>query len=485
MAASAEAYFNLGESYRRAGKLEAAIDAYRNAVQLAPGFAEAHASLGGTLGMLGRFDEAIAACTAAVRLQPGHVPARNSLGLALQGRGRTDEAIAAFRQAIAIKPDHAFSHNNLGSALQAAGRLDDAVAAFAQAVRLQPNFVYAANNLGNALQECGRVDEALAAFGHALRLDPSHPNVHWNFAMALLLKGDFARGWLEYEWRLKCADCPARKFSQPMWDGADLGGRTILLHAEQGLGDAIQFARYAALVAARGGRVILECQPALVRLFKTLEGVEHVIAMGEGLPAFDVHCPLLSLPRAFATRLETVPTSMPYLRADAKTVEMWREKIGDHPARLKVGLAWAGSRSNPNDRNRSVTPRQLAPLTGVPGIQFFSLQKGQPGEPADVACKELGLIDYTRELHDFAETAGLISNLDLVITIDTSVAHLAGAMGKRVWVLLPFAPDWRWMLGRADSPWYPTMRLFRQPARGDWAATIEAVRQALESWATE
>lgn len=482
--AVAEAHFNLGDAYRRTGKLEQALGCLRNALRLKPNFAEAHASLGGTLGMMGRFGEAIAACTTAVRLQPDHVPARNNLGLALQGAGRHHEAIAAFTQAVAVKPDYAPSHNNLGTALQAAGRLEEAIAAFDRAVRLQPTYVPAHNNLAIALQAAGRADAALNAFAAAIRLDPGQANVHWNHALALLINGDFDRGWAEHEWRLKCKESPSRHHSKPMWDGTNLAGKTILLHAEQGMGDAIQFVRYAPLVAGRGGRVVLECHPPLARLFRTLPGVEQVIAMGEPLPAFDVHCPLLSLPHVFHTRLDSIPSPSPYLHADANLAQTWREKLRPYAGRLKVGLVWAGSRSNPNDGKRSLRPEQLAPLAGVAGVQFFSLQKVAPGEPSTTVPRELPLIDYTAELNDFADTAGLLANLDMVVTVDTAAAHLAGTMGREVWVMLPFAPDWRWMLGRSDSPWYASMRLFRQPTIGDWHGTINAVREALATRAT-
>jgi len=300
----------------------------------------------------------------------------------------------------------------------------------------------------------------------------------------LLLQGDFKRGWQEHEWRWKCRDYPSpqRNFAQPLWDGSALERRTLLLHTEQGLGDAIQFIRYLPLVAQRGGKIIIECQAELRRLFQTMLEKCPIVVRGDPLPAFDLHCPLLSLPLIFGTTLENIPQTVPYLHADAQDVKKWRERLDEHSPHLKMGLVWAGSPTNKNDRSRSIKLQSLAPLGQVPGVRLLSLQKGAAAAEAKTPPMGMELVDYTQELTDFADTAALIANLDLLISVDTAVVHLAGAMGKLVWTLLPFSPDWRWLLERENSPWYPTMRLFRQQVIGDWDNVITRVASALQLW---
>jgi hypothetical protein len=391
--------------------------------------------------------------------------------------GRVIEAIAAYRRAVALNPDMPEAWLNLGNALKEGGQLDEAVAAYRRAVAVKPGYALGHSNLGYLLREKGRLDEAVAACRQAIEIDPEHSGAHSNLALALLVQGHFAEGWEAYEWRWKAEGfgTAARDFGRPRWDGGALEGRTVLLHAEQGLGDALQFIRYLPLVQERGGKAIIECQPALQRLFGTMAGDVPVIAKGAALPAFDVHCPLLSLPRIFATDLANMPGDVPYLRADAAEASAWSDRLAAHPPGFRVGLVWAGNPNHTNDRNRSLKPASLLPLGAVKGVRFFSLQKGTGAEGRDGLPAGLELSDVAGELGDFADTAALIANLDLVITADTATAHLAGAMGRPVWTLLPFAPDWRWLLGREDSPWYPTMRLFRQAAIGDWPPVIARV----------
>jgi len=307
------------------------------------------------------------------------------------------------------------------------------------------------------------------------------PDGHWNLALALLVQGHFPEGWEEYEWRWKTKGLlsPRQLLPQPLWDGRPLAGRAILLHAEQGLGDTIQFIRYLPLVAQRGGRVIVECQPELQRLVQAMTPDIPVLARGQPLPDFAFQCPLLSLPKALGTTLATIPATVPYLHADAQNVQMWRDRLAGHGSALKVGLIWAGNPHHKNDRNRSVKLASLAPLAQVPGVQFYSLQKGAAAAQAKTPPPGMDLIDRTDDLQDFADTAAMIANLDLVIAVDTSVVHLAGALAKPVWTLLPYCPDWRWLLKRQDSPWYPTMRLFRQPEIGDWDSVIQQLAAAL------
>ena len=307
-----------------------------------------------------------------------------------------------------------------------------------------------------------------------------------SLALALLLQGRFAEGWEAYESRRqirRIARDPG--FVQPFWDGSPLGGRRILLTSEQGFGDTIQFVRYAPLVAARGGRVLLQCKPELKRLLAGQCGIEQVVTPGDATPAFDVWCLLMSLPHLLGTTLQTIPAQVPYLTPDPHLIDKWGKRTAHEPAGLKVGLVWAGGAHNKNDRVRSLSLGALAPLAQVPGVRFYSLQKGAASDQARTPPAGMEMTDWTPELADFADTAALVANLDLVISVDTAVAHLAGAIGKPVWVLLPLSPDFRWLLNRDDSPWYPTVRLFRQPTRGDWASVIERVRRALHQLSSE
>ena len=421
----------------------------------------------------GRLSEAAAAARAAVELAPGLPEAHLNLGNALNGLERSDEAVAALERAVALRPGDGKAHSALGYALETLDRLPDAEAACRRATDLSPGLGEAWANLGRVLNEQGRTRAARAAYAAAARARPATPKDPWNLALALLLNGFLAEGFAEYEWRWLYDGFPSprRRFAQPVWTGEPLAGRTILLHAEQGLGDAIQFARYAPLVAKRGGRVVLEAHAPLRRLLLGLDGVTALATLGGPLPDFDVHCPLLSLPRLVGS----IPADVPYLAAGVDAAAGWRARLGGG---MKIGLVWAGNPGHANDRNRSLPLAALAPLLNTPGVRFFSLQKElRPGDRAILA--EHGVTDLAPDLGDFADTAAALEALDLLVTVDTSVAHLAGALGRPVWLLLPFLPDWRWMTGRTDSPWYPTMRLFRQGRRGDWPGVVERVAAAL------
>jgi Tetratricopeptide repeat/Glycosyltransferase family 9 (heptosyltransferase) len=369
------------------------------------------------------------------------------------------------------------SFYNLGNSLADNRQLDEAVTAYRQAIALRPDYLQAVANLGNALTRLGRYHEAIEIYERAIAINPDHPFAHFNMATVLLTLGNFERGWAEHEWRIKAAGSPTDWHTKfPRWTGDDLNGRRILLHSEQGRGDTIQFVRYIPLIAQRGGRVVLGCPPELGRLLRNVSGVKQLIH-GAPLPQFDVHCPLPSLPLVFQTTLLTIPSTVPYLTVDPTLSQRWRARLADD-RRLKVGLAWAGSPTHGNDRNRSIMLMTLSPLLNIPGIRFFSLQVGAAGEPARRLPASV-ITDFTNELTDFADTAALVEHLDLIISVDTAVAHLAGALGKAVWVLLPFVPDWRWMLDRDDSPWYPTMRLFRQARLGDWSVPMQRMTREL------
>ena len=485
----APAHSNLGVALERLGRSEEAAAAFQRAIDLAPDYAEAYSNLGRSLESLNRIDAAISAHERTVQLKPESAPLLCNLGNALQSKKQTDRAIAILRRAIQLDPRLAEAHNNLANALSDRGDAGDAIASYREALRLRPDYADAMSNLAGALIDHGKLDEPEGLLRRAIEIDPQFPDAHWNLAIFLLLGGDFERGLPEYEWRWKVRNVMrgSPRIPQPPWDGRELNGRTILLHTEQGAGDAIQFIRYTSMVAARGGRIILRCPIELKRLFAQIPEIERIIDPNEPLPDFDAHCPLLSLPLAFGTDLRSIPAPVPYLRADPSLAEAWKTKLiakgdttlyikGRVPFSRKIGLAWSGAAIHVNDRNRSTMLGSFAPLSDVKNAAFYSLQKGEAAKHPPPAG--LAIADFTSELNDFADTAALIENLDLVITVDTSVAHLAGAMGKPVWVILPCNPDWRWMYDRTDSPWYPTMRLFRQGGPEDWAAVIgEVVRR--------
>ena len=462
------AWSNLGVVYRLAGKGSEAVAAFRKAIELGPHSSIAHDNLGIALREDGQLDASLVAHQRAVELQPNSAIIHNHLSVALKAMGRLDDAVAASLTAVALDPNDADAYCTLGSGLAELDRVDDAIAAFRKAIALRPEFGGAWTNLGMSLGDKGSFAQSLEACQKAADVDPADPIMHLNLGVALLRMGAFERGWVEYEWRWLCTSVyPPRPFNQPRWDGRPLEGKTIFLHADQGLGDTLQFIRYVPLVCGRGGRVLLGCDAPLRRLLESAPGIERIFSDGENIAAFDVHCPVASLPAIFATTAETIPAHVPYLRAKPRLAEEWRRKLAPFAGQYKVGLVWAGRPAHRNDKNRSLALAQLAPLA-ADGITFFSLQKGAAAAQADNPPAAMRLFDMTNDLFDMADTAGLIENLDLVISVDTSVAHLAGAMGKPVWTLLPLNPDWRWMLEREDSPWYPTMRLFRQRTAGEW-----------------
>ena len=459
-------------------KLDAARG-YMRALQLQPGFFEAAFNLAVVLQEMGQGEEAIACYRQALHLKPNYAPAWGNLGVALRDAGQNRDAIDCFHQALGCEPEAPDVLNNLGNALRAEEESALAIACFHAALRRSPANAGIMANLGNALREVGRVDEAAETLQHAIQLQPDYAEAHWDLAAIRLLQGDFARGFAEYEWRWRRADFPPRQFTAPLWGGERLTGRTLLVHAEQGAGDAIQFVRFVSALAARGARVVLECPRALAALFESVGGVQRVIVRGDPLPEFDWHVPLLSLPHRLGAGMDLLAASVPYLRPPLGRQVPLPPTRRDHPAALRVGLAWCGNPQHKNDRRRSMSVAALEPLFTVTGAAFYSLQVAPTAECAGEAANRDALIGLEHLIHDFADTAALMAQLDLVISVDTSVAHLAGALGCPVWVLLPFAPDWRWLLERDDNPWYPTMRLFRQPAPGDWTSVVQQVRSAL------
>ncbi len=478
----AEAHNNLGAALREQGQLAEAVTQCQEALRLKPDFAEAHNNLGNALWEQGQLAEAVARYQEALRLNPDYAEAHSNLGNALKEQGRLAEAVAQCREALRLEPDYAEAHLNLGNALKDQGQLTEAVARYQEALRLKPDYAEAHNNLGTVLHYQGQLAEAVSQYQEAHRLKPDYAEAHLNRALAWLLAGDFERGWPEYEWRWQCKDFPSskRSFSQPLWDGSSLAGRTILLHAEQGLGDTIQFVRYAPLVKRRGGTVILECQSALLRLLQSCAGVDRLLAKGSSLPHFDVHAPLLSLPGILGTTLSTIPAEVPYLFDDANLVEHWRQELS-HLRGFKIGIAWQGSLRYKADRQRSCRRAVFAPLARLEGVHLISLQKGTGAEQLVDDANPFSVTDLGSDFDEvsgpFMDTAAVMQQLNLVVSVDTAVAHCAGALGVPVWVALPFAPHWTWMLQREDSPWYPTMRLFRQKQWGDWDEVFGASRR--------
>ena len=513
-----EAQSNRASCLRLLGQNEEALAAYNKAVVLAPDNAELLNYRGSTLRDLQRPAEAIASFDRAIALKPDYVEALIGRGNAMQELQRNAEALADFDRAIAIKPDFAEAYSNRGNVLRDLNRREKALASFAQAIALKPGYDGAYNNRGNVLLDLNRHADALADYDRAIELAPDNTDAlvnrsnaltnlgrfaealesceraialkldlaeaHWNKALTSLLLGDFERGWPAYEWRWRRnAESGHRDFSQPLWLGEQpLRGKTILLHAEQGFGDAIQFVRYVPLVAAEGARVILEVPNGLKPMLTGFNGVSTLVGRNESLPAFDVHCPLLSLPLAFKTTLAGIPASIPYLHAPPERVAAWRERLPPEGG-LRVGVAWSGKPTHKNDHNRTIALSRLAPLLAQEGCEFICLQNEFRDADRPLLARLPQLRCPGEAFVDFADTASVMASLDLVITVDTAIAHLAGALGKPVWILLSHVLDWRWLVGREDSPWYPTARLFRQPMNGDWEGVIGRVQPALAALA--
>jgi len=478
-----EPHFNLGNAFRTQGRSAEAIARLEQAVRLRPDYAEAHYNLGSALAEQGRLAEAVRSYREALRCQPDSPEAHYNLGNVLNQMGNVQDAAASFGEALRWRPGYVGAHNNLGLALAAQGQFAEAMVCYREALRHEPDLAEAHYNVGNALIQMGNVQEAETCYLEALRHGPDLPGAHLGLSTLWLLLGNFEQGWPEYEWRWQMKDFPSSPRSQPKWDGRLLDGKTILLHAEQGLGDTLQFIRYAAVVKQRGGTVVAECQPSLLGVLAGCPGIDQLVREGEPLPACDVQAPLLSLPGLCGTALATIPAEVPYLVAYRSRVEHWRDRLAAVSG-FKVGICWQGYPGHKNDRRRSVPLEQFVPLAEVPGLRLVSLQKGPGSEQWTALAGHwpvAGLPGQAEEPSEgWVDTAALVCALDLVITVDTAVAHLAGALGVPVWVALPFSPDWRWLLGRADSPWYPTMRLFRQTRLGHWSDVFERIAAELQ-----
>ena len=484
----AEVYNNLSIALKAMGKLDEAVESCRQALRLEPGFTEAYFNLANAMRDQDRCDEAIANYRCALSIDPDYAEAYNNLGILLNDLGRPEEAAENYRRAIELKADYAEAHNNIGIVLRDRGRLAEAIAYYEQVIQLDPHFFEAYYNLGNALKELGRCDEAIENYQRAIQIKPGYAQAHWNRSHAYLLKGDFVNGWQGYEWRrnpeLEILTYPHRHH-QPRWDGSDFAGKRLLVYCEQGLGDSLQFMRYLPMVKARGGTVIFEAWKPLHGILLDSANVDHLLELSFEQKTdadFDLHISLMDLPALFGTTLETIPADVPYVLPNPQKVGHWRTRL-DNPG-LKVGIVWAGSPEHGNDHNRSCPLEMFAPLAAINRVKLHGLQKGEAAGQVERLSQVVAIENLSEDLHDFADTAAAVENLDLVISVDTAPAHLAGAMGKPTWTLLPFAPDWRWMLERAESPWYPTMRLFRQERWGDWNSVFDRVTEELRTLAT-
>jgi len=516
------AFNNLGEVCRALGRPDDAERCYRQALALKPDYAEAHNNLGNALLELGRPDDAEQCYRRALALKPDYAGAHGNLGTALLDLGRPEEAEECYRRALALTPDSAEGHNNLGNALLDLGRPDDAEQCYRRALALKPDYAQACTNLGNALLDLGQPEQGLESYRRALVLKPDYAEAYynlgkalqdagelqaaeqayrqatalkgdyamayWNLSLLRLLHGDYAEGFRLYEKRFTGGDrkvfakmnaCLDQLRGYPRWDGEVLGGLSLLVVAEQGLGDNLMTMRYLPLIGQqRPGRLLVYCEQPLQRVIQCLPGVDEVIAMTESLPfgRFGRYCPMMSLPYVFKTSTASIPRSVPYLRVPDEIKKHWRERLADVPG-MKVGLAWAGKPSYRENATRSIPLRQLSPLLALEGVQAVSLQKGEGAREA----RDVGrnILDWMDECGDLLDTAALVDQLDLVISVDTSVAHLAGALGKPVWLLNRFGSEWRWLLDREDSPWYPGMRIFRQERQGEWDSVIRRLATEL------
>ena len=512
-AGNASAHMNLGLALKALGQVDEALAAYARAVALRPDYAQAHNNAAVALQESGRWEDALASFDKAIECQPDYAQAHYNRGVLLQLQGRSDDALASYQMAIEIQPAFPDAFNNRGVVFQEIQRFDAALADFNQALALAPNYAQAwynlahtlaqldrfeeslasydkaiacaplhaqaFNNRGLVLQALGQTELAIASYERAIQIAPDYADAYWNKSLELLLAGNFEQGWSFYEWRWKrdTFTSPKRNFAQQLWLGeVPLQGKTILLHAEQGLGDSIQFCRYAQLVKSRGARVLLEVPGTLVGLLASLEGVDLLIPKGATLPDFDYHCPLLSLPLALKTRVDSIPSHSAYLQSNASKRESWIYRLGGG-TKARIGLVWSGNSLDKEDRHRSIPLAEL--LAYLPkGPTYVCLQKELRASDRE-ALESSGIPFFGDALDDFSDTAALCDCMDLVISVDTSVAHLAGALGKPTWIVLPFAPDWRWMLHRQDSPWYPAAKLYRQERDRRWNPVLERLRDDL------
>ena len=480
----ANALNNHGNTLLDLKRPDQALESYDRALKIKPDYAEALYNRGAALRALKRYEQALESYAHALRIKPDYVEAFYNRGDILFDLHRLEQALESFDCVLKIKPDYADALNNRGNVLLGLNRYEQAVESYDGALKIRPNYAKALYNRGNALLELKQLQAAIKSYDMAIILEPEYVEAHWNSGLCYLQLGNFERGWEKYEWRRQKNETQdkARKFLQPQWLGKEsLQGKTIFLHSEQGLGDTLQFCRYTKQVAGLGARVILEVQKTLLNLLANLDGVAQLLTKGDVLPAFDFHCPLLSLPLAFKTNIESIPNTVPYLFAEKEQIIRWRQRLGVEG--FKIGISWQGSNTGKIDVGRAFSVDNFKLITKIPNVRLISLQKNEGIEqlknlPGDIKVEIPG-DDFDSGPDAFRDSAAIINNLDLVITSDTAIAHLAGALGCPTWVALKHVPDWRWMLEGSDSPWYPTMRLFRQKKRDDWEAVFNEMHREL------
>ena len=477
-----EAFYHLGIAYAENGQVIEAEAAYQQALKINPNYAEVLNNLGNIYNNQDKFSEAIACYHRAIQAQPAYAVPYNNMGLTMVNLGKLGEAERHYHQALSIQPRYPEALNNLGIVFRMRGQFEESKKCLQQALSLRAEYPEALNNIGNAYKDCGDMQTAITYYHKALQLNDSADYRH-NLALALLAAGKLQEGFAEYElrWATNQLKNSAKAFPVPEWRGEEAMGKTLLITSEQGFGDSLQFCRYAQLAKERGIRVVFEVPTPIKRILASLKDADYVVARGETLPPYDLHCPMMSLPFAFKTTLETIPAPSPYLFADERAIAEWKDRLATDTKKLRVGLVWAGSSRMysqdlvATDRRRSLSPDMMMPLLNIPDISFYSLQKIGDKMPASY-----NVIDHMDLCNDFADTAALVSNLDLIISVDTAMAHLVGALGKPVWMLNRFDSCWRWLQNRNDSPWYPTLRQFRQTSAGDWSGVMTQVYHALE-----
>jgi tetratricopeptide (TPR) repeat protein len=477
---------NLGRLLTMLGRRDDAMNVFRALLNILPDWPEALLDYAELLRNMGKLPDALAAFDRVIAIAPNHTLAHNGRGLVLTDKNDLAAAAEAYSRALEFDPHNAGIRNNLGYVLELVGRFDEALQELERAAADRPDLVDAVGNLANTFRDLGRWGDALAQYNRALRLQPDSHRVRFNRALLLLLLGQFEEGWTEYEWRWLLFPQHKRTFMQPRWLDGDIRGRTLFIYAEQGFGDTIQFVRYIPMIAKLGATVILEVHAELHALLKDVPGVAQCLKRNQALLPFDCQAPMMSLPLSFQTFApEKIPADpVPYLFADPIKVEAWRQRVctdGAPPAKLRIGVAWAGDPTHRLDLMRSCTLSRFAEISKIPGVVIYSLQKGgRAAKPEDVP-PGMTFHDFTADLHDFSDTAALMMNLDLVISVDTAVVHLAGALGRPVFTLLPFNPDFRWLIDRPDTPWYPTMKLFRPPTPMDWDSVFADVLREVKA----
>ncbi|RMF58273.1 MAG: tetratricopeptide repeat protein [Calditrichaeota bacterium] len=473
-------YFQMGNACRKVKKFQEAAEAYQKAIKLHPNFSEAYNNLGSTLRSLGKLEEGVRCYLKALEIAPNDAQYHFNLANAYKEDKKNEQAFYHYHQAVRLNPNFYQAYYNLGKAYADELQLEKGLKYYLKAATINPKMIAAWNNAGYLYQALGKIDKAMECFNKALEIEPNHVEVRWNRSILNLMKGNYREAWDDYELRWQRGTMVPRNFPQPVWDGSVIKDQTLFIYAEQGIGDTIQFVRFIPYVKERVGKVILECLPALKPLLKQLKDVDQVIALGDPIPEFDQQIAIMSLARVMKTTVETIPQNVPYLFPDSGVQEKFQEMVPLPEDKLKIGFVWKGNPKFPSNHLRSCKPENFLTLLELEDVYLYSLQKGEAEKEFEGKFPSDRVFNLSPHLADFRDTAAAISLLDMVITVDTSVAHLAGAMGKPLWLLLAFAADWRWMLNREDNPWYPTARLFRQPVHQDWESVFKRVKKELK-----